>query len=165
MRYIRLDDLGYWEPHSITEGQGGQLKEKMLGAGYTADAFDMMQGQTRKIFEDAFIEMENTQNKLNAIWDIDGDRLKTPGGFAAKKLLTSMFRRLVGMGVATGGTWTLNYRAVRHILQLRGSLHAEEEIYHVVEQMYHIVKEKEPLLFADFEEIEGKGLVPLYAKV
>jgi len=125
----------------------------------------MMQGQTRKIFEDAFIEMENTQNKLNAIWDIDGDRLKTPGGFAAKKLLTSMFRRLVGMGVATGGTWTLNYRAVRHILQLRGSLHAEEEIYHVVEQMYHIVKEKEPLLFADFEEIEGKGLVPLYAKV
>lgn len=105
--------------------------------------------------------------QLEKIWELNAGGRMGPdkaAGFTAKKLLTSMFRRLIGMGISTGGTWTMNYRAIRHIAQLRGSMHAEEEIFEVASQIIEIAREEEPYIFGDFRLLDT-GWTPNFAKV
>jgi thymidylate synthase (FAD) len=70
--------------------------------------------------------------------------------FAEKKKLTSMMRRIIPMGACTGGVWTLNLRALRHVLTLRSEPAAEEEIALVAGLMIALMKKEEPILFKDF---------------
>ena len=90
---------------------------------------------------------------------------ETNHNFHYKKTITSMMRRLVGMGVATGGVWTGNIRALRHVIAMRCSAAAEEEILHVFSRVVVMIKEKEPLMFGDFEKNDKGFWVPKYAKV
>ena len=48
--------------------------------------------------------------------------------FGLKKRLTSAFRRLIGNGQANLLVMTANHRAWRHVIEMRTSVHAEEEI-------------------------------------
>ncbi len=139
MRYIRFDDIPYWVPKSI---QGEGAKEE----------------NTRSIFEDVFQYVEERYKELVAIWNMDGE------SFSKKKQITSCLRRIIPMGVATGGVWTFNLRALRHILALRTSEAAEEEIAHVFSKVGKIITEIEPLIFGDFEEKDGCW-IPKYEKV
>ena len=73
---------------------------------------------------------------------------------------------IIGMGVATGGTWTMNTRALRHILALRSSPHAEEEIAYVMSLIGKHIVDNEPALFGDFTRDEATGAwVPRNVKV
>src|SRR3972149_7190069 len=81
--------------------------------------------ETQKIFNKSFLQMEENYNDLLKTWDLDGNN------FHYKKTMTSMFRRIIGMGVATGGIWTGNLRAIRHVLAIRTTSAAEEEICYV----------------------------------
>jgi thymidylate synthase (FAD) len=140
LRYIRLDDISYWEPNSI-KGRDPRCIE------------------TRNLFREAFNQAEAYQAKLREIWadDLESD-------FSRKKELTSMFRRLVPMGVSTGGVWSMNIRALRHMLAMRSSPHAEEEIAYVFSRIGKIVTKQAPLLFKDFKLVDGFW-VPGYRKV
>lgn len=143
MRYIRLDDIPFWMPDSLLPQEGDseavlQLKERSI-----------------HIIRGTFAVCESSYKELCDLWAVE-DR-----PFAEKKQLTSMFRRVVPMGVSTGGVWTLNARALRHVLELRSSAHAEEEIRHVAMKILHAVKARFPLLFGDFNS-DG---VPEYHKV
>lgn len=178
MRYIRFDDIVFWMPHSIREdnrslmpkcssckGRGTADRIHCMacaGSGHGMDegTFRLKKAQTRKIFERDFSAMETTYSELCELWNIEGMN------FATKKKLTSLFRRLIGMGVATGGTWTFNVRALRHVVALRTSPHAEEEIAHVIGMIGKRMFESEPALFGDFklDEITG-AWVPEYVKV
>lgn len=142
MRYIRFEDeVPYWEPHSI---QGDDEKHAI----------------TRDLFRSAFLNARRTMQQLAEIWDIEN----VP--FSQKKKLTSMFRRLIPMGVSTGGVWSMNPRALRHVFALRTSPHAEEEIAYVAGEMAKLMVEAEPLMFGDFERDESTGAwVPRYPKV
>ena len=105
--------------------------------------------------------MEHNYKEMCAIWGI-----AELSDFDTKKKLTSMFRRLIGMGVATGGTWTMNTRALRHILALRTSPHAEEEIALVMGLIGKHIVEHEPDLFSDFSKDEATGAwVPNHVKI
>jgi len=172
MRYIRFDDIGFWMPTSLEEGNqalmptrkctvckgNGKIPAEMptrdccdwcLGSGRRNilgdEYFERIKRTTRNIFTDAFIEMEAINRRLCALWGIE--EMKS---FDTKKKLTSLFRRLIGMGVATGGTWTFNTRALRHIVALRTSPHAEEEIAHVIGLIGKHMFDTEPSLFGDF---------------
>ena len=69
------------------------------------------------------------------------------------------------MGVATGGGWTYNIRALRNICEQRCSDAAEEEIAVVAEKMLGMMQEAEPTLFGDFAK-DAKGFYrPEYSKV
>lgn len=143
MRYIRLDDIPFWMPDSLRPEAGDseetiQLKEKSM-----------------RIMRGTFSVCEASYKELCDLWGVE-DR-----PFAEKKQLTSMFRRVVPMGVSTGGVWTLNARALRHVLELRSTIHAEEEIRHVAMEMLSAAKKRFPLLFGDFNS-DG---VPDYHKV
>jgi thymidylate synthase (FAD) len=145
MRYVRCDDLTYWEPHSLHS----------TGAG---DPDRLKKGETLTIFRETFEYIEKQYAELLKIWDIDS----LP--FEQKKKLTSMFRRIVPMGVSTGGVWSVNVRALRHIIELRTSAAAEEEIQLVCSTMAKMIFERQPNLFCDFEYVDG-AWIPKYSKV
>ena len=105
--------------------------------------------------------METNYKDLCNLWDIENMK-----AFSVKKKLTSMFRRLIGMGVATGGSWTFNARALRHVLALRTSPHAEEEIAMVMGMIGKYICEREDALFGDFALDEATGAwVPVNVKI
>lgn len=69
--------------------------------------------------------------------------------FFGKKQLTSAFRRLLGNGQANHLVMTANHRAWRHIIELRTSVHAEEEIRVVMGLVAEDLKRAFPNLYAD----------------
>lgn len=149
MRYIRLDDIPYWLPQSLERDASKDGLE----------ALEMKKSMSRSVFEEVFEYVQNRYKELCRIWGIDN----LP--FEEKKKLTSMFRRIVPMGVATGGVWTFNIRALRHIIELRTSPHAEEEIAYVVGMIAQHMISHETNLFGDFERQENGQWVPKNSKV
>ncbi len=111
MRYIRFTDIPFWMPASILDDpeDPDDIRDKKT--------------VTRMIFKRAFNEMEDNYTQLVELWDMDN----LPS-FKTKKQLTSCFRRIIGMGVSTGGVWTGNLRGLRHVLTMRCHESAEEEI-------------------------------------
>lgn len=161
MRYIRFDDIGFTMPSSLVETEADRLQiledDRNSWAG---DREYEAKESTRNILQDAFTAAQKFYIDLCDIWKIEEMK-----DFTQKKKLTSMFRRIIGMGVSTGGVWTMNARALRHILAMRGSVHAEEEIYDVFDRIADVMIADEPLLFGDFVKNEEGSWVPKYQKV
>lgn len=157
MRYIRFEDIGFWTPTSIRDEN--DLLDGLLVDDMKPEEIKEAKALTRELFGAAFQQMEQWQLDLSRIWKIG--ELKN---FTVKKVLTSMFRRIVGMGISTGGVWTLNCRALRHVLEMRASEHAEEEIFYVFDHLADRMIADEPLLFGDFYR-DGKSWKAKHHKV
>ena len=155
MRYIRFDDIGFTMPSSLIPDMGGPYGDIDDEIQYAKD-----QNATQGILKQAFEGAQKHYIDLCNLWKIEEMK-----DFTQKKKLTSMFRRIIGMGVSTGGVWTINARAMRHILAMRGSVHAEEEIYDVFHRIAEIMIADEPLLFGDFTKDVCGSWVPKYPKV
>jgi len=127
------------------------------------DSPDIVQCKRRSwhLFAKAFTQQEEIYEELLDIWNIDEEAKK----FSEKKKLTSLFRRIVGLGVATGGVWSGNIRALRHVITMRAAPEAEEEIAVVFSQIAKRMRQYEPYLFADFEETSEGYFRPKYRKV
>lgn len=121
LRYVRLDDLPFWIPDSARDNPDAEKK-----------------------FMDVIDFLENTQKELAKIFNFD--KLKN---FTSKKMLTSMFRRLAPIGIGTTIVVTGNLRSWRHIIEMRTSVHAEEEIRIVCSQIAQICKKEYPHVFQD----------------
>lgn len=98
------------------------------------------------------------ESAIQSIEEIQEEIIKDSGiqdiqDFGVKKELTSAFRRILPEGLATSIGWTCNLRELRHVIELRTSPHAEEEIRVVFGKVYHLVKEKFPNVFSDFIEV------------
>ena len=146
MRYIRFQDcIDWWLPLSLRENK---LDNHDLSA---------RKALSRTVFERAFEQMEDNYQNLCNIWDMED----TDHNFHYKKTMTSCFRRIIGMGAATGGVWSFNIRALRHVLTMRCSKAAEEEIQYVSQYILRLMQNSEPKLFGDFD-YDAK---PKYPKV
>lgn len=142
MRYIRFDDIPFWMPDSLQHQPGDDEEVRWRKAA------------SQQLFEQAFTQMEINNTEFHRIWDID----ESSKNFHYKKRVTSAARRLIGMGVATGGLWTGNLRAVRHVLDLRcDDQAAEEEIFHVFKLVGDYMVENQPRIFQDFTKDEITG--------
>ena len=148
MRYIRFNDIPFWMPLSIQADDDDSPE--------IAEA----KARSRNVFERAFQQMEENYRELEKIWSFD-----TLKEFKKKKKITSMMRRIIGMGVATGGVWTGNLRALRHVLSVRVDPAAEEEIAYVFTRVLKRMIDEEPNFFADFEQTEDGFWKPTYWKV
>lgn len=148
MRYVRYENIQFWMPECFRD-QPGDLGPLV-----------MKKSISRHLLETAFREQELMMAAFADTWkeELAGT------DFHTKKVLTSAFRRGIGMGIATGGVWSLNARALRHVLALRTSPGAEEEIVHVCMKIGRDMIETVPELFGDFQEKDG-ALVPQYWKV
>ncbi len=149
MRYIRYTNIKFWMPECFRDEEGDTsaiLEKKRL---------------SRERLTAQFASQEDMMAFFAEVWK---EELAPESTFHAKKVLTSAFRRGIGMGVATGGVWSLNLRALRHVIALRTDEGAEEEIAHVFKKVGKIMLAQVPELFGDFKEVNGV-LVPEYWKV
>lgn len=148
MRYVRFTDLPFWMPISLREDAND------------SDEVSKKKQVTRIMVQNLGAEIERVYGELVRLWDMDNPENK----FGYKKTITSMMRRILPMGTCTGGVWTFNIRALRHILALRSSPEAEEEIAYVFGLVGKMMHELEPNLFGDFKLVDGFW-VPEYNKV
>lgn len=151
MRYIRYtaEDISFWMPECFREATGDNPEIKLK------------KELSRNLLKSMFTSQGEAMENFAEIWK---DELDPKSTFHQKKVLTSAFRRCIGMGIATGGVWTLNLRALRHTIALRTDPSAEEEIVHIFKKIGAIMLKELPEIFGDFKEKDG-ALVPEYWKV
>lgn len=138
LRYVRLDgDIRFWIPGLARTYTGvPELIEETV---------DFLAAQQAKL------------HKLCGIEDIKN--------FTLKKMLTSMFRRVAPIGLATTIMITGNLRAWRHIINLRTSTAAEEEIRLVISEVARTLKSEYPNIFFDMTENDAGEWIFEYPKV
>jgi thymidylate synthase (FAD) len=122
LRFVRLHDLKFWIP----------------GSAERAGIADFMVA--------CVSQMEEWQIKLAEMLSMD--KLTK---FSEKKHLTSLMRRLAPLGLATTIMATGNARAWRHILNMRASAAAEEEMQLVMPQVASLLVEEWPHILQDLE--------------
>lgn len=147
MRYIRYNDIPIVEVPSVEPLLEDPMKEQ--------------KNFSRQQIMAVVSQIERAYRNLVANWQdvLEGKE------FAGKKHITSMLRRIIPMGVATGGVWTFNVRSLRHMLTMRASEAAEEEIALVAGKILETMMREEPVLFGDFT-MQGNGFYkPTYNKV
>ena len=140
LRFVRLVDIDFWIPQV--------LKDE-----------DNADGEGVALIKEAVEYLESVQEKLAKIYHIDERK-----SFAIKKKLTSAFRRLAPIGLATCIVFSMNLRTARHLIPLRTSRHAEEEIRLVFSQIAEILVERFPHVFQDFHSRRVGGYREWYAE-
>lgn len=156
MRYIRFEEDGIdmWLPMSIrgTDPDEWDSQDRVQ--------LERRKSLTKEIMEDTVKYIETQYGRLVDMW-LSDDKLP----FDEKKRITSMLRRIIPMGVCTGVVYTWNVRALRHIVTMRATPAAEEEICAVMSAVADQIFRKEPHLFGDFHRTAEGYWVPTYKKV
>jgi len=124
LRYVRLDDLSFWLPQAAREDE-----------------------TVKKKYENTVESLEQVQKDLADLFDI-----ANMSNFHEKKALTSMFRRVAPIGLGTSIVVTGNLRAWRHVISMRSSEAAEEEIRIVADQLAQICLKEFPSVFQDMSK-------------
>lgn len=130
LRFVRLDKLSAYMPMCIEENEEGM-----------------------QIFVKTLEQLEELQNTLAQVYAIEDEKK-----FDVKKKLTSAFRRVAPIGLATTIGWSCNFRTLRHVLEMRTDPHAEEEIRYLFAEVYDVVKDRYPNLLGDYEVEMVDGL-------
>lgn len=130
LRFVRLTDLDWFAPTVVKESP-----------------------EAMEIYARTMEELSALQQELAEMFAIDED----DKDFDMKKKLTSTFRRLAPMGLATNIGWSANFRTLRHVIEQRTAPWAEEEIRVVFGKVAFCAQEKWPNIFADYtyEMVDG----------
>lgn len=139
LRFLRLDDLGYWIPSCFKNNP-----------------------KAVSIIKSAFQLAETHYKILLSTETLGEDIDKMP--FSKKKELTSAARRVAPIGLATNIGWSCNIRALRHIIEARTDPSAEEEIRLVFSKVAAIARQQWGNLFSDYE-VEDFHDIPWYKTV
>lgn len=163
LRYVRLTDIRFWIPPEIAETKNDPKPiEKFSPPRSSFSTSGLF--TPHDIFLHVIETCEWAQEALAEYYDIDSIK-----DFATKKKLTSAFRRVAPLGLATGIVVSFNLRALRWIIEQRTSSAAEEEIRLVFGLVAEDAMRRWPMIFQDFKKIDtGDGLheyVPVYSKI
>lgn len=112
---------------------------------YESDVFDSCSSRVRDIVNEVCTVIEDKIQELESVLNIDVQ------SFTAKKRLTSFIRRIIPDGFLTTIGWTANFRTLRHVIPLRTSVHAEEEIRVVFHEVAILMKQRYSAIFADLQ--------------
>lgn len=129
-RYVRTDELEFYMPLILKDYPGAQ-----------------------DVFIEAGLQMEANVRKLVEITGIKDTKF-----FDLKKKLTSAFRRIIGNGQTNHIVLTANHRAWRHMIEMRTSRHAEEEVRLVMGDIFFQLRAKFPDIYSDASVVEVDGL-------
>lgn len=146
LRYVRLTDLGF------------RIPEILNGKIPTGDGDNFM---LRESVIDIVERLEHFQVAAADAFGLDDDTVP----FEVKKEVTSALRRLAPLGLSTMMTWSANIRTLRHVIEMRTSRHAEEEIRTVFQTVAKTMKSICPLLFDDYEVNDDGEWIPSTRKV
>ena len=140
LRFVRLADIDFWIPQVLRDE-------------------DNETGEGVALIKEAVEYLESVQERLAKIYQIDERK-----SFAMKKKLTSAFRRVAPIGLATCIVFSMNLRTARHLIPLRTLRHAEEEIRLVFSQIAETLVERFPHIFQDFHSRRIGGYKEWYAE-
>jgi len=135
LRYVRLTDIGFRVPPALEP-----VRDQVMSLVETLEEF-----------------------QVNAAESLGLDDEGVP--FAVKKEITSALRRLAPLGLSTDILWTANVRTLRHVIEMRTAMGAEEELRHVFNLVAQTMKSEAPNLFQDFQRQEDGSWVPEWRKV
>lgn len=135
LRYVRLTDVGFRVP----------------------PALEPLRGRVISIVE----TLEEFQRDAAAELGLDDDGVP----FSVKKQVTSALRRLAPIGLSTSIVWSANVRTLRHVLETRTSLGAEEEMRLVFDMVGNVCLSEAPMLFQDFERSSDGEWIPEFSRV
>ena len=137
--------------HELVRHRAGTAFSQTSGRYVRSNDVDMylpdelaMYPEAVAVFQRANEQMEDNLAELVKITGID---IMTD--FGLKKRLTSAFRRLIGNGQANHLVMTANHRAWRHVIEMRTSVHAEEEIRVIMSDVAQQLKAKFPTIYGD----------------
>ncbi|HRI89759.1 MAG TPA: FAD-dependent thymidylate synthase [Candidatus Hydrogenedentes bacterium] len=130
LRFVRLDKLSAYVPTHIRENE-----------------------EALEIFGKTIQHLETVQQDLAKLYAIDDEKK-----FDVKKKLTSAFRRIAPDGVATTIGWSCNFRALRHVIEMRTAPDAEEELRVVFGKVFEAIKDRYTSLLGDYEVEMADGL-------
>lgn len=152
LRFVRLSDLRVVWP---SDGLGDAVHERCKQLGRTSD-------ETRQVLADIEQVWGRTMDECSEAYKFIGSVLELDDctDFGLKKRCTSAMRRLAPIGLATMIIATYNIRALRHIIAMRTSAGAEEEIRPVFNTVGQICRLRYPALFQDMHWVDhgdGKG--------
>lgn len=111
------------------------------------------------LFKRTFETLEELQKEMAKYLKLD----ELP--FAEKKKLTSTMRRIAPIGLSTAIGATFNHRTLRHLIELRTSEHAEEEIRYVFDKLAQICTDNWPNMYQDFIKNDKNEWVTKHSKV
>lgn len=147
LRYVRLTDLGVRIPAILDDGRP-----------FAGDEFV---GPFRDKIVSIVEQLEEFQRDAAAHFGLDDDGVP----FHYKKEVTSALRRLAPIGLSTMMTWSANLRTLRHVIEMRTSKAAEEEIRLVFQQVAEVMRRECPMLFADYTVNDDGEWIPGTRKV
>jgi len=125
---------------AFSQLSGRYVRQEQIKA-YLPDCFD--EKATNKFIE-VLTQTESAVKELEEYLFGDPDI-----SFAQKKQLTSALRRLIPEGHTSTIIFTANHRALRHIIDMRTSEHAEEEIRYVFKEIAGMLKARYPNIYED----------------
>jgi thymidylate synthase (FAD) len=135
LRYVRLTDIGFRMPAAL----------------------EPIRDQVIELVE----QLEEFQVSASEALGLDDEGVP----FAIKKEVTSALRRLAPIGLSTDIIWTANLRTLRHVIEMRTSPGAEEELRSVFDDVAKLMLAEAPSLFQDFQRQEDGSWLPRYRKV
>jgi thymidylate synthase (FAD) len=135
LRYVRLTDIGFRVP----------------------PALEPVRDQVISLVE----QLEEFQVSAAEALGLDDEGVP----FSVKKEVTSALRRLAPIGLSTDIVWTANLRTLRHVIEMRTSPGAEEELRLVFDRVAEIMTAEVPGLFQDFRRSEDGAWRPEHSKV
>lgn len=121
-RYVRTDEINAYMPKCLTNKENDLLAQALMS----------IELHYKNIEDQVFKRIPNDN-------------------FYEKKQVTSALRRLLPNGQVNTIIFTANHRALRHIIQMRTSYHAEEEIREVFEIIKDILIEEYPNIYEDLK--------------
>lgn len=125
-RYVRCDNIKFWIPPMIDSNE-----------------------EAREVVLESIAHMEESQALLESIFDINNIK-----DFKTKKILSSDFRKIAPNGQGNNIIMSCNHRAMRHMIAMRNSEHAEIEIQYVFRDLASQLKTKFPSIYQDMELTE-----------
>jgi thymidylate synthase (FAD) len=135
LRYVRLTDIGFRVPPALEP-----VREQVLSIVEQLEEFQVQAAEKLGIDEEGV-------------------------PFHVKKEVTSALRRLAPIGLSTDILWTANARTLRHVIEMRTSDGAEEELRLVFDTIAQIMLAEAPGLFQDFSRQDDGSWVPEHRKV
>jgi thymidylate synthase (FAD) len=135
LRYVRLTDIGFRVPPALEP-----VREQVISLVETLEEFQVSAAEALGLDEEGL-------------------------PFSVKKEITSALRRLAPIGLSTDILWTANVRTLRHVIEMRTALGAEEELRLVFDQVARTMLAEAPHLFQDFVRQDDGSWVPEWRKV
>ncbi len=135
LRYVRLVDVGFRVPPALEP-----LRRECVELVERLEEFQIAAAKALKI-----------------------DEAGIP--FHVKKEVTSALRRLAPIGLSTDLILTMNLRTLRHVIEMRTALGAEEELRLIFGRLGEIMVEEAPGVFQDFTRQDDGSWIPEFRKV